>query len=185
MLWTHILATCLLLRRSHNPAAFAAVTLQPRRRASLLRRSTVEDYVTSRFGCAAEEAAKFEKTYVGRSSRVERARDSCDRLQQRLDLSDAELKNLVLQRPRVLGFSYEANIEPKLTFLQEQLHFSKEMLREKIVRLPALLCFSLEKRYRPRVEQCREADVPVELVVQHVCVADEKFEQLVAQRQQQ
>ena len=245
------------LRWAHNnPAALAAVTLQPRRHASVVRHNTVEDYVTSRFGCGAEEAAKFEKGNSGRASSVDRATDSCDKLQQRLDLSEAELKKIVLKTPSALHFSYEANIEPKLAllqrrldlseaelkkivlghspllgygydtniepslaalqrrldlsemelkkivlglpsvlsysyeknlepklaFLQEELQFSKEMLRETIVNNPSLLGYSLEKRYRPRVEQCREADEPVQLVVERSSLTNEKFEKLLARR---
>ena len=104
-------------------------------------------------------------------------------LQRRLDLSEAELKNIVLQAPTVLGLSYVKNLEPKLAFLQEELQFSNETLREKIVKIPALLGYSLEKRYRPRVKQCRQACQPLRLVVERANMTNEKFEQLLAKRQ--
>jgi len=255
MLRARLAAARLLPRWNRNPLALATLTLQPRRSASVLR-STVEDYVTNGFGCSAEEAAKFDKKNAGRASSAERAKDSCDKLQQRLDvseaelkkivlklpsvlslsykaniepklallqrrldLSDAELKKIVLGRPSVLGnsydenlepslaalqrrldlseaelkkivlglpsvfsLSYEKNLEPKLAYLQEELQFSNETLREKIVRMPPLLSYSLEKRYRPRVQQCREADEPVQLVVERSSLTNEKFEKLLARR---
>ena len=100
-------------------------------------------------------------------------------LQRRLDLSEADLKNIVLQAPTVLGLSYENNLEPKLAFLQEELQFSNETLREKIVKIPALLGYSLEKRYRPRVTQCRQACQPLRLVVERSKLTNEQFEQLL------
>jgi len=149
MLRTCVAATLLLSRRSHNPAALARVALQPRRRASLLRRSTVEDYVTTRFGCAAEEAVKFAKSTMGRSSRVERAADSCDKLQQRLDLGEVELKKIVLQLPQVLGYSYEANIEPSLAALQRRLDLSEAELKKIVLKLPPVLGCSYEANIEP------------------------------------
>ena len=142
MLRTRVAATRLLSRRNRNPVALAAVTFQPRRHATLVRRGTVEEYVTTRFGCAAEEAAKFEKKNAGRASSAERAKDSCDKLQQRLDLSDAELKKIVLQTPQVLSFSYEANLEPKLAVLQRRLDLSEAELKKIVLRLPTVLDFS-------------------------------------------
>ena len=105
-------------------------------------------------------------------------------LKRRLGLSEVELKKIVLTLPPVLGLSYDTNLEPTLAFLQEELQLSKEILREKIVSMPPLLSYSLAKRYRPRLEQCREANEPVELVWKRVNLTDEKFEHLLAQRRQ-
>ena len=103
-------------------------------------------------------------------------------LQRRLDLSEAELKKIVLGIPSVLGYSYEKNLEPKLAFLQEELQFSNEMLREKIGKNPQLLSYSLEQRFKPRVKQCREAGPPVRLVVERPSLTNEMFEELLARR---
>ena len=145
------------LRWAHNnPAALAAVTLQPRRHTSLVRHNTVEDYVTSRFGCGAEEAAKFEKGNSGRASSVDRATDSCDKLQQRLDLSEAELKKIVLKLPSVLGYSYEANLGPSIAALQERLDLSEAELKKIVLRVPPLLGLSYEANLEPSLAALQE-----------------------------
>jgi len=42
-------------------------------------------------------------------------------LQEKLDLSNEELKSLVLKCPQIIGLSYQEDVEPKIKALQEKL----------------------------------------------------------------
>ena len=72
-------------------------------------------------------------------------------LQARLELSDSELKRIVLQTPAIVGMSIENNVLPTIDFLQRELSLSHSALRERIVGNPKMLSYSIERRLRPRV----------------------------------
>jgi len=64
-------------------------------------------------------------------SRRRRPSSSSPRPQARLELSASSLRRLVLLYPAVLGYSYDANLAPKLQYLQEALELSPNELRAK------------------------------------------------------
>ena len=85
----------------------------------------------------------------------------------------------------MLSLSFEANIEPKLAYLRKELALSEEALRESVIKSPALLGYSLDRRYKPRIELCRRAGAPAELVVTQAKLNDVKFKDLIAQWRRQ
>ena len=100
-------------------------------------------------------------------------------LQERLGLSEAELKKVVLRMSSVLGYSVEANVLPTLEFLQRELGLSDESLHERIVGNPVMLGYSIEKRLRPRVELCRKRGLPAEdMLFRYHSKTPEDFEAL-------
>ena len=76
-------------------------------------------------------------------------------LQERLGLSEAELKKVVLALPPVLGLSYEDNLEPKLDHLQSELGLAPHALRALVLKHPLVLSASLHT-LRPNIVLWRE-----------------------------
>eukprot|EP00588_Corethron_pennatum_P023005 CAMPEP_0194319256 /NCGR_PEP_ID=MMETSP0171-20130528/15724_1 /TAXON_ID=218684 /ORGANISM="Corethron pennatum, Strain L29A3" /LENGTH=60 /DNA_ID=CAMNT_0039076403 /DNA_START=1 /DNA_END=180 /DNA_ORIENTATION=+ len=54
-------------------------------------------------------------------------------LQERLSLSEEQLRKVVVTCPRVLGCSFESNIAPSLAGLQKQLSLNEAQLRKVVV----------------------------------------------------
>merc|ERR1712070_164396 len=109
-------------------------------------------------------------------------RPSLEALQKRLRLSDEEqLRKLVLRLPAVLGYSFKANLEPKLAYLEHELGISRGKVRDRVLRMPALLGYSIEKRYAPRLAACRLAGRPPMFVLDRIVLPDERFYALVAE----
>jgi mTERF domain-containing protein len=80
---------------------------------------------------------------------------SLAKLQERLGLSEPELKKVVLGLPTVLGLSYEDNLEPKLDHLQLELGLTLDALRELVLKNPLVLGASLDT-LRPNIVLWRE-----------------------------
>ena len=72
---------------------------------------------------------------------------------------------MVLTHPKLLGYSIEGNMEPKLCFFEEELGLSVSEVRASIVSAPARLSYSLKTRYRPRLEVCRAAGADPAMVL--------------------
>ena len=81
-----------------------------------------------------------------------RADERCSWLQSSLDLSDAELKKVMMRSPQVLGLSVEATLEPKLDWLQDRLDLDAAQLKKMVLRLPAVLSRSVEDNFSPRLD---------------------------------
>ena len=116
-------------------------------------------------GATPAEAEKAESKllpHMQESMTRARASGVCDPLQERLDLSEAELKKIVLGLPAVLSYSMERNVLPKLDFLQRELGLSDVALRERILISPVMIGYSLEARLQPRIELCRKMGLPAE-----------------------
>ena len=100
------------------------------------------DYCIQSFGCTAEEADKAERRIllpnIVESLTRTQIEFVCDWLQSSLDLSDAELKKVVLTRPTLLGYSVEKNMAPKLEWLQNYLDLDEGQLRKIVLRQPTL-----------------------------------------------
>ena len=60
-------------------------------------------------------------------------------LQERLGLSEAELRKVVLRLPAVLGYSIEGNVLPSLAALQARLGLSEAELRKVVLGRPQVL----------------------------------------------
>ena len=82
---------------------------------------------------------------------------------------------MVVALPSLLGYSVEANMEPKLCFFEEELGLSPSEVRASIISTPARLGYSLKTRYRPRFEVCRAAGADPEIVLSSAMKTDEKF----------
>lgn len=112
---------------------------------------TAELFV-ERFGFSAVEAARIEpklpawiraKRCIGHVDATSRA------LQQRLALSQAELRRVLLLLPTVLGLSYESNLEPSLSALQRRLLLSEAELKKVVLAVPSVLGMSYEANLGP------------------------------------
>merc|ERR1740129_1256891 len=100
-------------------------------------------------------------------------------LQSRLELSDVELKKMVVRHPMVLGYSIEANVLPKLDWLQQELKLSVDALRAAILAFPARLGYSLDRRYRPRLRACRLTGAEDMTVLKRIAMPDARFCELI------
>ena len=74
---------------------------------------------------------------------------ACEAMQERLGLSEAELRKVVLGVPSVLAYSIEGNVLPSLAALQERLGLSEAELRKVVLRVPSVLAYSIEGNVLP------------------------------------
>ena len=112
------------------------------------------DYCVQSLGCTAEEAAKAERAlFPNIADRLTRAQanERCSWLQSSLDLSDAELKRLVMRSPQVLGLSVKNNIKPKIDWLQSRLDLDAGQLR-KIALQPRVISYNIEDNIAPKLD---------------------------------
>ena len=129
---------------------------------SLTNFAVAADYVTKELAFSALEVKKLEDRLVGRAVRYDRANATIAALSSRLGLKPDELKRVVLHLPAILGYDYERNIEPKLTFLQQRLQLTKWELRKIVVTTPAVLSYSIDQNLAPKIdylEQHLEIDI--------------------------
>ena len=90
------------------------------------------DYCVQALGCTAQEATKAEGALlpnIAESMTRTQIDCVCDWLQSSLDLSDAELKKVVLRLPAVLSYSVETNLAPRLDWLQNRLDLDAAQLK--------------------------------------------------------
>ena len=91
-------------------------------------------------GAAEEDGSEFPPLlYEERRGQWSR---SCDWLQRRLGLDDAGLRKIVVRLPKLLIYSVEDNLEPKLEWLQTRLDLDAVQLKYVVVTLPQLLSLS-------------------------------------------
>ena len=98
-------------------------------------RGAAYDYCVQALGCTAEEATKAEGVLlpnIAESMTRAQADQLCSWLQSSLDLSDAELKKVVMRFPGLLGFSVEDKLEPKLDWLQDRLNLDAAQLKKDV-----------------------------------------------------
>ena len=141
-------------------------------------RGAAYDYCVQSLGCTAQDANKAEGMLlpnIAESMTRAQADQLCSWLQSSLDLSDAELKRVVMRFPALLSYSGEDNLAPKLAYLEREIGLSRPELREHVLRIPAIVGYSLDKRYRPRVEACRAAGVDPAYAVTTAPYTDEYF----------
>ena len=77
-------------------------------------------------------------------------------LQNRLGLSDAELRKVVLGSTSSFRQSYETAIEPRLTALEKILALSLPELKKIILKVPVLLSYSTEATIEPKLKFMEE-----------------------------
>jgi len=110
-------------------------------------------FLRARFACTDEEVLRAERSLLPNQVHpgidLARAGNTCDSLQSRLSLSKPELKKVVLKIPPVLGYSYEANLEPSLAALQSRLSLSEPELKKVVLGLPSVLGLSYEANIAP------------------------------------
>ena len=113
------------------------------------------DYCVQALGCTAAEATKAERRIMPNIAEwitFARIEESCGWLQSSLDLSDAELKKMVLTFPHMLSLSVENNMAPKLDWLQKRLDLGDAQLRTLVMRFPKLLGYSVVDNFSPRLD---------------------------------
>jgi hypothetical protein len=121
-------------------------------------RGATYDYCVQALGCTAEEAGKVERSLLADMAKYmtyAKAEERCVRLQSTLDLSDSELKKVVMRFPSLLGYKVEATLEPKLQWLQNRLDLDEAQLRKLVMTLPQLLGYSVENNIALKLEWLR------------------------------
>ena len=85
-------------------------------------------------------------------------------LQQTLELSAGELRDILVTYPQLLGLSLDGNLRPTVQFLlsDDGADLSVSQLSYFVSYQPALLAYSLEKRIIPRIERMRDAGIRLE-----------------------
>ena len=113
------------------------------------------DYCVQALGCTAQEATKAERRIMPNIAEwitFARIEESCGWLQSSLDLSDAELKKMVLTFPQMLSLSVENNLAPTLDWLQTRLDTDDAELKKMVLTLPPLLSYSVGDKLAPKLE---------------------------------
>ena len=113
-------------------------------------RGAAYDYCVQALGCTAAEATKAEGALLPSiAERMTRAQadQRCSWLQSSLDLSDAELKKVVLGRPSLLGYSVEKNMAPTLDWLQKRLDLGDAQLRKMVLQLTHIHIIRCQRYY--------------------------------------
>jgi len=72
-------------------------------------------------------------------------------VQEHLELSDAELRKMVLREPQIIGYSFESNIKPTLAAVQEHLELSDAELRKMVLSMLAIIGYSFEANNKPKL----------------------------------
>ena len=119
----------------------------------------VSKFFVERLGATEAEAKRASSRLLPstRSALTQaQARHLCDTLQDRLGLSDAELKRFVLRLPPVLSLHVERNVLPSLTALQRRLELSEAELKKLILAFPPLLSLSVEANVEPSLAALQE-----------------------------
>ena len=96
----------------HLSLTVALVPPRSRPSGAVVCRGGVADYCVQSLGCTAAEASKVEGKLlpnIAESTTRAQADQLCSWLQPSLDLSDAELKKVVMRFPSLLGYSVENN----------------------------------------------------------------------------
>ena len=135
--------------------------VRPRALVSLTQPCSVEAWFVERCNCSeadAERAARkllpgVREWVCGDWPRSDAQREA---LQQRLSLSEAELRKVVLSYPPVLAISFEGNIETKLGALLQRLALSEAELRKLVLSRPAVLGYSFEGNIEPKLAALQE-----------------------------
>merc|ERR1711879_172344 len=84
---------------------------------------------------------------------------SLAKLQGRLELSEAELRKVVVKFPAGLSYGYEANLEPKLNFLCAELRLATAEMAQWVLQNPIVLGASLKQSLAPNIDIWRR-EVP-------------------------
>ena len=101
----------------HLSLTVALVPPIAKRPSHVVRSGAAYDYCIQSLGCTAAEASKAERRLlpnIAESPTQTQIDCVCDWLQSSLDLSDAELKKVVMRFPALLGYKVEANMAPTL-----------------------------------------------------------------------
>ncbi|KAJ1454881.1 hypothetical protein M885DRAFT_617733 [Pelagophyceae sp. CCMP2097] len=77
-------------------------------------------------------------------------------LESKLDLSQRDLRKVVLARPQTLGNAIEAH-EAKFAYLRTRLKLNKDQLRKLVVSYPAVLGLAIETNLEPTLQCYQEA----------------------------
>ena len=134
-------------------AALVAPGARPPR--AVACRGAAYDYCVQSLGCTAQDANKAEGMLlpnIAESLTRAQADERCSWLQSSLDLSDAELKKVVMRFPALLGYSVEDNMAPKLDWLQDRLNLDAAQLKKMVLSLPQLLSLSVEDNMEPKLQ---------------------------------
>ena len=139
----------------HLSLTVALVPPRSRPSGAVVCRGGVADYCVQSLGCTAAEASKVEGKLlpnIAESTTRAQADQLCSWLQSSLDLSDAELKKVVMKLPSVLSLSVEDNLAPTLEWLQTRLELDEAQLGKVVLTSPPLLGLSIEDNLAPKLQ---------------------------------
>jgi hypothetical protein len=85
------------------------------------------------------------------------ARPNMDFLRgERLKLSHAELRKMVLTSPALFNYNIDNNMEPKLAYLEKRLSLNQSELRKMIITLPPLFGINIDDNMEPKLAYLEE-----------------------------
>merc|ERR1719491_2786192 len=83
--------------------------------------------------------------------------DCLSKIQQRLSLSQLDLKKkIILRLPQMLGYDYDTDIGPELSYLQEELLLTDDELTTLILKCPQIVGLEYEGVIRPQIEAIKK-----------------------------
>ena len=138
----------------HLSLTVALVPPIARRPSLVVRSGAAYDYCIQSLGCTAEEAAKAERGIrpnAAESITLARVEESCGWLRSALDLSDTQLKKVVLRQPTLLHCRLESAAS-RLSWLKSRLGLSDTELKKVVIKRPSVLLLSTEANLAPRLE---------------------------------
>jgi AraC-like DNA-binding protein len=92
-----------------------------------------------RLGCSPAEALRTARKLAQYAPVHPQASASCISLRQRLDLSEQELKRVVLKMPSLLNLCFETHLSPSLAAFQQRLGLSQGELKRLVLFKPQLI----------------------------------------------
>jgi len=82
----------------------------------------------------------------------ERIEASLDSVQRYLKLSDTQLRNMALNFPEIITYSFDNNIRPKLNVVQNRLLLSDGKMQKVVLTLPKIFCYDFDGTSNPSLK---------------------------------
>jgi len=143
--------TCLMMRPTLPPTV--AWGVQPARGFALGAATTNVAglaYLQTRMGFDNKEMARLERKLMFSPGEAQ-IQSTLEGVQLHLQLSQAELKKVVLRLPSIIGFNFDSNTRPKMVWLQQSLGLDKKQLHALVRKQNTLLGGSLQKTLIPNL----------------------------------
>lgn len=105
---------------------------------------------------------------------------SLDGVKQYLNLSETQLRKMVLSVPPIIGCNFDSNIKHKLDRLQDCMKLSNEELRKIVMLQPSIIAMSFDNNIKPKLVTMKEFlafsdDEIKKMVVRHPAILSLNF----------